>query len=293
MYEPLQGRLHKHLLLNHRGNMPTYVSYGTPFDSYKGSVNWQDLALEQREDILNYAVLPEDDDFEHAEETVMNSGLRKLQYEGLMTVLSRIAIALPGGISGDPDYRKAIYAIATTDLGKELISLIEGTADYETSYRMGELEFLAQSGMKTSPLDKLIGLPNHLIVQGITELLKTSAPSLPDDAMQLNHQQVVELFKARKVAIYPSPTGAFHAASKGLIKGSTLATLTFMAAPVAGVILAFVYAWWFVIVGLVLAYLAFRYSRKTASLALMKRCLDDRAFFEEMKARQFIWLEYR
>jgi len=37
---------------------------------------------------------------------------------------------------------------------------------------MGELEFLAQSGSKPSPLDRLLDLPPDLRLQGILQLLK-------------------------------------------------------------------------------------------------------------------------
>lgn len=53
-----------------------------------------------------------------------------------------------------------------------MAALYEGTANEHTNYRMGELEFLAQSGSTPSPLDNLLDLPKHLQLQGILELLK-------------------------------------------------------------------------------------------------------------------------
>ena len=111
-------------------------------------------------------------------EFVMRTNLRRIQFDGLRTVISRTALALETklgvrfGSDENAKHSLVLPHMASTALGQELASLYNGTADEPTTYRMGELEFLAQSGSKPSPLDRLLDLPPDLRLQGILQLLK-------------------------------------------------------------------------------------------------------------------------
>jgi hypothetical protein len=152
-----------------------YVSWTTKFDVYRGELNWQDLSLAERATIARYELesSPEDLDIH---EFVMRTNLRRIQFDGLRTIIVRTALALEGQlrIQLDPNgnYAFILPYLDGTALGQELVSLLNNTAGEQTNYRMGELEFLAQSGSRSSPLDRLLDLPRDLRLQGILQLLK-------------------------------------------------------------------------------------------------------------------------
>jgi hypothetical protein len=280
-----------------------YISWATEFDTYRGQLNWQDLPLAERTAIALYELdgTPTDLDIQAY---VMGTNLRRIQYDGLRTVITRVAIALEAahevvfGTDEAVKYSAILPYMRHTALGQELISLYEGAALEQTSYRMGELEFLAQSGSKASPLDGLLSLPADLQLQGILDLLKPKdafrPPAQDADPNNLPFSDVMPLLDLRKVNMYASYTGALQAASLGLVNIGALPTLSsivFMVAPVAGLIGAFVWGWWWLLVGLIAAVAAFRYSRTVASKAVLRRACTDEAFFNAMRRRGFIWLE--
>lgn len=288
-----------------------FISLGTAYDSYKGELDWQALSLTDRSTIIRHELddIPMNMDIH---EFVMGTKLRRAQFDGLRTVITRIALATGtlAGINIASEQRSSLSFILPhmkdTALGQELASLYTGVASENTSYRMGELEFLAQSGSRASPLDALVGLPVELQLQGIAQLLKPrgafsrvipKADKLATEAIDpssLSFSDLMPLIKAKKVTVYASYSGSLHAASSGLIDlgfPATLRTLSFIGAPALGLIGALTLAWWLLPLGLVLAVAAFRYSRQAASQAVLRRALTDEEFFNVMRDRRVLSLE--
>lgn len=287
-----------------------YISWATKFDLYKGELNWQNLSLRERTIIARFELegMPEDLDIH---EFVMGTNLRRIQFDGLRTVILRVALALEERLGvrfatdASAKYSSILPYLEGTAFGQELISLLNGTAGEHTSYRMGELEFLAQSGSKSSPLDKLLDLPRDLRLQGIVELLKPKGafdlrpPKAEEratdiDLDRVSLSQAIRLIQAGQLDMRASYTGSLQAVSQGGAQigiVGNLAGIGFWAAPIAGLVAAFVFAWWWLPIGLIVGVSAFRYSRKAAVNATLRRAIVDESFFEAMRQHKIIWLE--
>lgn len=239
---------------------------------------------------------PHDEGF-HA--LVMKTNLRRIQFDGLWTVIVRAALALEHEL-GEINYSKVLPYLSDTALGQELASLLNGTANFETSYRMGELEFLAQSGMKTSPLDRLLDLPAELRIGCLVEILKPvgafkKRARSPEDPNIMPFEKVIPLINRKEVNIHASYSGSLRAAAFGLVRIGIIGRFTnlgFMAIPIAGIAAAVFVAWWFLPLGIIAAILCFKYTRRLASREVLRRALTDEDFFNEMRRMKVIWLEY-
>lgn len=290
-----------------------YISWATKFDIYKGALNWQDLSRSERMSIVRYELegMPEDLDIY---EFVMSTNLRRIQFDGLRTVITDTALALEEElgvrfeIESGARYSLILPYLEGTALGQELISLINGKASTFTNYRMGELEFLAQSGSRSSPLDKLLDLPRDIRLQAILRLLKPKgafdppqnhaddlAPEVTSsDLNSLSFSKVIQLIEAGQLDMRASYAGSLQAVSQGLLRvgtTGTLASIGFYIAPIGGFIAGLLFAWWWLPLGLIVGILAFRYSRKAALHALLRRACTDELFFESMRKHRIIWLE--
>jgi hypothetical protein len=286
-----------------------YISWATKFDLYKGELNWQNLPLRERTVIARFELegTPEDLDIY---EFVMGTNLRRIQFDGLRTVIVRAALALEERLSvrfGTDDsakYSLVLPYLEGTAFGQELVSLLNGTAGEHTSYRMGELEFLAQNGSKPSPLDKLLDLPRDLRLQGIVALLeskgafelrpKPEEDTIDTDLDRISFSEVTRLIQAEQLDVRASYTGSLQVVSQGGVQigiVGTLAGVMFWAAPIAGLVAAFLFAWWWLVIGLVVGVSSFRHSRKAAVDATLRRALADQLFFEAMRKHKIIWLE--
>jgi hypothetical protein len=280
------------------GEAKQYISWATDFDAYKGTACWQELPLSDRKVIVKHLLTDQPEDLDiHA--FVMGTKLRRIQYDGLVTVITRTALTLEHDAE-NIDYSKVLPHLSGTALGQELASLIDGTATPETNYRMGELEFLAQSGSKTSPLDRLLDLPIDLRLGAIVQLLKPKGafaprPRPPEDPNTMPFIQVIPLINRKEVQVHAGYSGSLQAASVGLIKLGTVGKLTnlgFMISPVAGIAAAIFISWWLLPVGILGAIACFKYTRRTASHAVLRKALSNEAFFDEMRKRHVLWLEY-
>ncbi|MEY9142123.1 hypothetical protein [Bradyrhizobium elkanii] len=286
-----------------------YISQATRFDIYTGERNWHDLPLFERETIARHELegMPADLDIQ---EFVMGTNLRRIQFDGLRTVIVSAALALEGKLGVDfasddgARYSLILPYLESTALGQELVSLLNGTAGDHTNYRMAELEFLAQSGSRASPLDRLLDLPRNLRLQGILELLRPKGafdrqPKTADQSAgfalgELSFSETIPLLEARQLNMRASYSGSLQAVSQGAAKvgaAGTLAGVGFWAAPITGLIAAFFVAWWWLLIGLIIGAFAFSYSRKAAVKAVLRRACVDEAFFEAMRQHQIIWLE--
>lgn len=290
----------------------TYISWATEFDTYKGTLNWQNLSLSERETIARYELegMPEALDIE---EFVMGTNLRRIQFDGLRTIIVRTALALEDklgvrfGIDGGARYSLILPYLEGTAVGQELVSLLNGTAGEDTNYRMGELEFLAQSGSRPSPLDKLLDLPRDMRLQGILQLLKprgafnrqrpTPGNQPSNDAGRLDtlpFQKAMQLIDAGRLNMRASYSGSLQAVAQGIVNVSlagSLASIGCWATPIVGLVAAYLLSWWWLPIGLGLSVLAFRFSRRAASNAVLHRARMDEAFFNSMRTRGIIWLE--
>lgn len=102
--------------------MTEFISWATKFDSYKGELNWQDLPLADRVAIARYELDGSPEEL-NIEDYVMATKLRRLQFEGLRTVIIRTALALEDllgirfGIDEKSKYSLILPYIKDTSLG--------------------------------------------------------------------------------------------------------------------------------------------------------------------------------
>lgn len=282
-----------------------YVSWSTEFDNYRGSKNWQELPLDQRRAIVVALLDGEKDGFE-LEPYVMKTGLRRIQFDGLATVITRTAVFAEHEIGDsflhDGNFAPILPYLTGTAIGRELGDIYSGLASEETSYRMGELEFLAQTGSRPSPLDKLTGLPNDLKLQGLRELLKPDrlshpggSPALPVDPNSLPFDVARRLHGEGKLRIYAGYSGSLAAARHGLVnlggKG-TLGNAGFLGGPLVGLVGAFFWGWWLLPLGLLVAFFSFRFTRKAAAHAVIRDALKSEQVYNALQRAKVIDCAY-
>lgn len=156
---------------------PTFVSYASPYDSYVGTRNWNDLTLDQRRMIAQAEFEGRDIDIN---EYVMTTGLKKSQLGGIRALYvaarmfnERIGLVKEGVTP--VEVRKHVLSVfANTRFFREMNSLLNGTAAETTDYVGVELERLAQTNRAPSPLEEALTLDvrsARRFIQGQLEVL--------------------------------------------------------------------------------------------------------------------------
>ena len=100
-------------------------------------------------------------------------------------------------------------------------------------------------------------------------------------------------YQEGKLGFYVDRRLAIKAASSGLDTGF-LGPLYGMALPIvviAGIVMAFVFAWWWFFVGVGLAIACFRLSRHAAVKAVMRSALQNEDLFQVFRDNKVIWFE--
>ncbi len=159
-------------------NMNVFISYATEYDHYTGSKNWNEITLKQRKAIVEFEFCGSDIDYESV---VIESGLKKLQAQGLRSVCvaslmlnERMQLIKPD-VKGEKDTLHLLSVFENTKLFKEVNALLKDTASEQTDYTGEELEKLAQTNLRPSLLDDALDMNNvdaRKFIQGQLESLR-------------------------------------------------------------------------------------------------------------------------
>lgn len=163
----------------------TFISYATTYDGYVGKKNWNELKLEERRAIVECEFAGKELDIEPF---IMSTGLKKLQAQGLRSLFvysqmlnERMGLIKPNK-QGDNDLHYILSIFANTKIFHEITELLKGQASEKTIYDGKELEALAQTNSRPSPLDATLDMTSAeaaRFILGKLELLGVDSAAAP------------------------------------------------------------------------------------------------------------------
>lgn len=275
--------------------MPTFISYASEYDLYKGEKSIASLTAAEQDELIN-ALLDPARDFR---ELVVHQGIKKTQAEGLWSLIVFVGLELERAnriSSFDRRTEKDIQEIIAFFSGTKLwLRLEEAYPPFAMLHTKTDYPWTELEKIKIDSLTEATGEPLYKVKSKICEYLVGDPSQLRSEVIdRMPYHAFKQTYDEGKLVFFFDKRLALTIGQKGLIKNPIpkFCSIGFPLSLIGFIPVGIFVGFWYGLATLLMALICKRLTTHFLGKEIRKLALSEKEIYRWLLARKVIWFHY-